>query len=87
MHFVESMPRIIRAVLRVKGGQTLYYQGVPNKVSGACICLCKNKYINTQQTHEHIEHIVTYWNSNHQTDLHPRHQSMLVMKNEIRIKG
>ncbi len=41
-HLVESMPRIIKAVLKAKGGPTRYYQGVPNKVASECTmrCIC-----------------------------------------------
>ncbi len=45
-HLVESMPRIIKAVLKVKAGPTWYKQGVPNKVASECIFLCNiNKYL------------------------------------------
>ncbi len=37
-HPVDSMPQRIKAVLKAKGGPTLYKQGVPNKV--ACVCVC-----------------------------------------------
>ncbi len=35
-HLVESMPRIIKAVLNEKVGPTRYKQGVPNKVASEC---------------------------------------------------
>jgi len=37
-HLVESTPRRIKAVLKVKGGQTHYLYGVPNNPLGECIC-------------------------------------------------
>ncbi len=36
-HLDESMPRRIKAVLKVKGGPTRYWQRVPNKVASECI--------------------------------------------------
>ncbi len=36
-HLVESMPQIIKAVLKAKGGPTQYQQGVPNKVASECM--------------------------------------------------
>ncbi len=38
-HLVESMPRRIKAVLKLKVGPTRYKQGVPNKVANECIFL------------------------------------------------
>jgi len=38
-HLVESMPRRNKAVLKAKGGQTQYYNGVPNNSLGECIIL------------------------------------------------
>ncbi len=37
-NLVESMPRIIEAVQKAKGGPIQYLQGVPNKVASECIC-------------------------------------------------
>ncbi len=34
---VESMPQIIKAVLKAKGGPTRYYLGVPNKEASECV--------------------------------------------------
>jgi len=34
-HLVQSMPRIIKAVLKAKGSPNFYWQGVPNKVQFA----------------------------------------------------
>jgi len=39
-HLVESMPHRITAVLKAKGGQTVY--GVPNNPLGECILLNYN---------------------------------------------
>ncbi len=36
-HLVESMPQIIKAVLKAKGGPTMYLQGLPNKVASEYI--------------------------------------------------
>ncbi len=41
-HLVESMPRIIKAVLKEKGGPTRYQQGVTNKVASECIHILTN---------------------------------------------
>ncbi len=35
-HFIESMQRMIKAVLKAKGGPTRFYP-VPNKVASECI--------------------------------------------------
>jgi len=37
-HLVESIPRIIKPVLKAKGGQTKYYYGVHNKPLDECVC-------------------------------------------------
>ncbi len=36
-HLVESMPRIIKSVLKAKRGPNWYLQGVPNIVASECI--------------------------------------------------
>ncbi len=43
-HLVESMPRLIKAVLKAKGGPR-YYQGVPNQVASECVCIYIYIYI------------------------------------------
>ncbi len=63
-YLVESMPRIIKAVLKAKEGPTQYLQGVPNKVASECIRVCVCVYAHNQISYYFMDYMMKYYSQN-----------------------